>query len=344
MWFIKLRRKLLAFIKFSVMGKQNSKCLFLGTPTHKNMGDHAIVYAQYKFIKDHFDNADIFEMSRLEYETYKVIVKLLTPKGRLIVVDGGGNLGTLWPVEDNCIRDIIGRFKNNPILVFPQTAYYEDSEEGHMLYDKTVGLINNCKNLIFMFRDRKSYELFNGRVVNGRILLCPDIVTYVDDANRGAVERQALKIGLCFRDDKEMVIDNQIKTEIIKKIKDAGFQTHEISTISPINIYPDKRNDTLVKIWNDFSSCHLVLTDRLHGMIFSAITGTKCIAFDNISKKVQGGHVWLEDLGYVKYCSGYEDFEECFKSLSTEDVESYNRNKVIKDYYEPIDSFIVSMR
>lgn len=45
----------------------------------------------------------------------------------------------------------------------------------------------------------------------------------------------------------------------------------------------------------------LVITDRLHAMIFAAITETPCIAMDNKSKKVKGVYEWIRDLPYVQY-------------------------------------------
>ncbi len=55
------------------------------------------------------------------------------------------------------------------------------------------------------------------------------------------------------------------------------------------------------KKWNEFSSVQLVVTDRLHGMVFSAITGTPCIALDNISHKVYGAYQWLSYLPYLRF-------------------------------------------
>lgn len=50
------------------------------------------------------------------------------------------------------------------------------------------------------------------------------------------------------------------------------------------------------------SSSKIVITDRLHAMLICAITGTPCIAFDNISKKVQGVcELWLEKFPYIKF-------------------------------------------
>ena len=342
MWFIRLRKKLFEFIRFSVSGKKR-KCLILGTPAHKNLGDHAIVYAQYKYIRDKYSDCDIMEMSRLEYDTYKKIVKLITPKNTLIVVDGGGNLGTLWPVEDGCIRDIVGRFTNNPVIVFPQTAYYADTAEGKALYEKTVALLNSREKLLFMFRDDVSYSMFKNRVKSDKILLCPDIVTYVDDASDNAKPVNG-KVGICFRDDKETVMDSEERKKIRDYIESAGCECTEISTISPVNIHEEERNKTLLEKWAQFAKCDLIVTDRLHGMIFSAITGTSCVAFDNVSKKVQGGYRWLSDLEYVKYCDGYDTFCDMFSSLSGKGKHIYNRETVNGEHYAALEQFISKCR
>ena len=83
MWFIRLRKKLVKFILFTIKNVNKKKCLFLGTPAHKNLGDHAIVYAQYKYIRDNFAGCQIFEMSKLEYETYRRIVCIMTSRKSL---------------------------------------------------------------------------------------------------------------------------------------------------------------------------------------------------------------------------------------------------------------------
>ncbi len=39
-------------------------------------------------------------------------------------------------------------------------------------------------------------------------------------------------------------------------------------------------------------------------MIFAAITGTPCLALDNISHKVRDGYEWLKYLPYLAFCEG----------------------------------------
>ena len=58
---------------------------------------------------------------------------------------------------------------------------------------------------------------------------------------------------------------------------------------------------------NEFADVQLVITDRLHSMIFSIIGGTKCIAFDNKTKKVSGVYdEWLKNESGLKICVGNE--------------------------------------
>jgi len=46
---------------------------------------------------------------------------------------------------------------------------------------------------------------------------------------------------------------------------------------------------------NDFSSSKLVVTDRLHGMVFAALAGTPCVVMGNCNYKVKGIYNWIEN-------------------------------------------------
>ena len=73
------------------------------------------------------------------------------------------------------------------------------------------------------------------------------------------------------------------------------------------NISPRRREFFLNKKLDEFAKAEIVITDRLHGMIFATITGTPCIAFDNLSNKVSGVYEWIMDQSYVKCI----DFDRC---------------------------------
>lgn len=73
-----------------------------------------------------------------------------------------------------------------------------------------------------------------------------------------------------------------------------------------------KQEDTisieLDNIWNNFKSSKVVITDRLHGMIFCAITKTPCVVLPNSNHKISGTYYnWLSELEFIQFV---EEFEE----------------------------------
>ena len=59
--------------------------------------------------------------------------------------------------------------------------------------------------------------------------------------------------------------------------------------------------------FKDFQKYELVITDRLHGMVFCAISGTPCIVFGNYNQKVKGTYEWIKNLPYIKYIDSMDN-------------------------------------
>ena len=98
------------------------------------------------------------------------------------------------------------------------------------------------------------------------------------------------------------------------------------------SVFSYEREHFLRRKWADFSACRLIITDRLHGMIFAAITGTPCLALDNISGKVKGGYEWIKELKYICFCNSqdelYEKVEEYYNLTSTH----YDKSVLMENY------------
>jgi hypothetical protein len=66
-----------------------------------------------------------------------------------------------------------------------------------------------------------------------------------------------------------------------------------------------------------FASSKLVVTDRLHGMIFCAITGTPSLAIDRNNAQVSRfNRAWLQDIGHVRLLSRSDPVEVCESAAS----------------------------
>ena len=50
-----------------------------------------------------------------------------------------------------------------------------------------------------------------------------------------------------------------------------------------------------------------MITDRLHGMIFCAISENPCIVFGNYNQKVKGAHEKINNLPYIKHIDSMDN-------------------------------------
>ena len=251
----------------------------------------------------------------------------------MLLITGGGFVGSVWPDEEKTIIGIMKENCNNRIVILPQTYYFDERKPE--LIDEFVSAANNCKELILIARDHKSYAWLHtiGLKEDIRIILTPDIVTsleYVNDVKREK------KVVVCLRNDREKVTNKEIITrEIANYLKLHDYKIEEVSTIIPEKLDSYQRIDAVYDKLDQFASASFVITDRLHGMLFSTITSTPCIALDNLSKKVSGGYKWLESQGFIimKEKSNIE-LNDIRRLEHLKNVK-YN-NETYKDYYKQI--------
>ena len=274
---------------------------FIATPRHGNLGDHAIVESQYAFFEDLGLSSRIVEMSRQEYALLRERLPRLVHPDDCIVIDGGGNIGTLWIEEEYKMRDIITRFPDNPIFIFPQTAFFEDSEQGRAELTKSVRVYSSHPDLTVFCRDAATYDLFGRLFPKVRACYVPDMVLY---RSREMHMPRGDRVLLCMRGDKEQTAESGETQKAVRDcLESAGIVYDLCSTVADYDIGKKERARELRAFLEKLSGARFVVTDRLHGMLFCAVTGTPCIALDNVSRKVSGGYAWIDHLPYIRLCA-----------------------------------------
>ena len=112
----------------------------------------------------------------------------------------------------------------------------------------------------------------------------------------------------CLRRDKERVIDKDIFPHIQKCVYEMGIECCLTDTVLDYSVLPQFRQYAVENLLNSFCNALVVITDRLHGMLFAAITGTPCIALDNISGKVGGVYrMWLKNLPWINFVENIDE-------------------------------------
>lgn len=284
------------------------KLIVMGIPHHANVGDNAIAVAEEQLLDKYFPNYEKYYMQENYLDVCAKRIDKFVNNKDIILLHGGGNIGDTYVTPEKGRREVIKLFPNNKIIIFPQTAYFSETEHGRKELEISKEIYNNHNNLIIMAREKKSYNFMKDHFYNAKIYLTPDIVMSMskqcNKERKGAL--------LLFRADKEKILQAK-DIEIIKKISDIKFGGYHLSdmdlTNEVINIAGHIRDKILEDKFNELQTAKIVITDRLHGMIFAAITETPCIVFGNFNHKITESYRWLEHLGYIRFCDKIEDIE-----------------------------------
>ena len=273
------------------------KVVLICTPEHGNLGDQAIAEVSKQWLSKVCAPMPVKEITINQYEQDARIVEHNIHKGDVVVVCGGGWLGDLWFHNEVAVRRIIQKCKRNRIVILPQTVYFSDEKQKQI----SKAMYRAHPDLWLCLRDRASYRLITegGFVQNeGRVFYLPDMVLGFRDQVRNS-HRQG--VAFCIRSDKESVLDNASGRALYKEAMERTDKVPEfISTLTGTRISKETRRQELHTFFDALAAKRLVVTDRLHCMLFCAVTGTPCIAFDNLSGKVSGSYEWIKDIGYIK--------------------------------------------
>lgn len=293
----------------------------IGTPVHGNLGDQAIAIAQKKMISETVKGSAVIEITGYDFNAFLPFMKKKIKPDDTIIISGGGFLGDLWVLEDDMTLKIVETFRNNEIIISPQTIFYDDYSIGNDRLRRAKEIYEANNNLYFCLRERNSYSLVKRMfsLKNGEIF-APDLVLYLNEL---MPKYNRTNVLLCLRQDKEKVIDAKIINRILEYCKEKKFNVQNTTTVLERNMWIFKRKYYVKKKLREFKKSKLVITDRLHAMLFCAITGTPCLAFDNITKKVSGVYEWIKHLDYIILHDSNEDiYKELEYLLSVESKET----------------------
>ena len=266
--------------------------VFLGA-NYGNLGDVAITESQVNFLKNNFPQREVIEISISNtYISLKKIKKSLK-QGDVVTLIGGGNISNLYEDIERQRRFIIKKLKKYPIISFPQTIYFTNNKDGEKSKWKTIKAYRKHKKLYLFAREEKTFNFLNRYFDCDRNFLCPDIVLSNSlPKNTNKYKRKYCTI--CIRNDKESIISKKQINKIIKNTDDLSILFAD-TQINKNQMSNKDRKEELNKLLTLFKTSKIVITDRLHGMILSAITNTPCIAINNSNGKVAGVYEkWLK--------------------------------------------------
>lgn len=262
-----------------------------------NLGDVAITYAQEKLLKEKYPDYEIVDVPISKtLSLIRPIKKTISPND-IITITGGGNMGEMYGDIELLRLMVIRMFPNNKIIVFPQTTDYIG--ENNYLFRLAHKTYNSHKDLTLLAREEVTYAKIAQCFPKAEVHLVPDVVMTLDKWEN----KERNGILFCLRNDKEKGKSRTMVETIIAGADKYSITTNDYDTHIDKNHMPlDVREEELQQIWSKFSSSQLIVTDRLHGMIFAYITGTPAIVFPNSNFKIEKCFNWITDCGYIFFC------------------------------------------
>lgn len=313
--FVKKNKKFINFLivkkePININRKAENQIFFIGYPEYNNLGDHAIAYASIKFLEDKFPHKKVNIITEKNfnqnYKKYKRIIK----RTDLIFVQGGGNVGDEYVDQELMRKKIIKCFPNNLIINLPVTIYFKNEKNYKTIMNKYYN-----KDYYFLCREKYTYEYIKKDEAI-KSFLTPDIVLYLKGKLNFLNDRiiDEHKVVCCLRNDIESKMSFNDRIEIKDILINKGFKINAVDTCTNHDI-SFAYSKTEIEIYlRNLSNAKLVVTDRLHGLIFSYLAGVPCIVFNNYNYKIKGIYEWLKNSGMVYLAKNINELNEILEN------------------------------
>jgi pyruvyl transferase EpsI len=291
-------------------GRENGirKAYLFVAPDYGNLGDHAIAHAERMFFVDRL-GMELVEIPVNKYKEFAEVARRHIQPGDLVLITGGGFLGSLWPNTEQMSRHVVSQYPGNPIVILPQTLYWERSKRADVEAARTRAIYEAHENLTICARDRRSLELVREYYPNSRVIMVPDMVLSCrwDEFFEPTVARAGALV--CLKQDKESILGAGDKSCLLRIGERLCGSATLADTCRQESIHLSERLVLLRRKLNEFRSASLCITDRLHGVIFSAVAETPCVALSNCNHKIRESVRLIEYLPYIRFAESLDAVE-----------------------------------
>lgn len=328
---------LIHFFKYRRFKNLDKAFVFLACD-YKNIGDAAITFAQCEVLKKTYPNHEIIEIPLRLTVSHLLAIKLVSKKTDIITIIGGGHFGDLYSGYQRLKNKIVTKFPDNYIISFPQSFNFDLDNKSSLLRE-TQKSYQEHKNLLLMMRDEKSFSSAKNTFPKTNVVLVPDVVL-TQDFSMPRSSRSGVQIIL--RNDVESVLNLQEKEDIqnqIKSLNENFVLTDTLHKEKMLNA--NERNVIFNGFIKNLKSKSLIVTDRLHAVIFCYITKTPCIAINSHGNKVKNAIDTFMKCDYILVNQNFEieSFKTNLKYILS-NKSSFDFNNKSKEYFESIFKYI----
>jgi pyruvyl transferase EpsI len=293
-----------------VQGRRKIIYALTPPPYLQNVGDHAQAVAIHAWFAKHFPELPVVEVDKDQCKHFLSSMRRLIGPDDLIFLHSGGNLGDRARWSEGRRRLIIRSFPGNRIISLPQTIFFSDTPTGRQERERTRSIYAAHRNLTVMGRDRESGRLAEELFLNAQTLCVPDFVLSMPprQPKQKGTSGRALA---CVRDDPESALSGEQRERIAASLP---FEWTYFDTTIKQRIPIGQREAVLERTLDLFNTCDLVVSDRYHGVIFSVLCRTPCVALPTVDHKLVSAMEWFKDVPFVELARSVDEIASVAQS------------------------------
>ena len=327
------------YCKYVIKKVKDKNIWLLGVPRSLNLGDHAQVMCSEELFEEQYPDYNIFEFDSVQLMNDHCMlldcIASVIKKDDIVFFQSGYNFTDMYPFQEEMHRETVKRIRNNKIIFLPQTISFKKPYEENDFVQESYALYKNNPNIFLMCRDKKSLSIANEALPSIRAIAFPDTVTTMigrarlPQVNKGGVL-------LCVRHDEEGIFDESDLLKLKLGLGKIGkVEMIDTSVKSPSQFFIRRnRKKYVMKILNNIHEKKVVITDRYHGLIFSAVANTPVVLLRTIDHKITEGIKWFPDnmRSHMRIASSFEEAIQQAEELSIE-PEFNNDTYFYESYY-----------
>ena len=317
------------------------KLYYFGVPMHPNLGDLAQCMCIRFFLEENYPEYEVIEIDskvfmNSKFKLRKQLEQFIKPQN-LIFFQSGYCTQDLGGIEDLMHQVVMQDYPDNRLVMMPQTVFFKTEERK----SQASRIYNAHKYLLFLARDKVSFETAKQMFPSIPVELYPDIVTtLIGNVNTSGKRNGIL---MCMRNDVEKFYSDEEVQLLQKKLGSLDKVKIIDTTINGrINAESPELNETIMDYINRLSSARLVVTDRYHGTILSLAANTPVIVVKTTDHKVSTGVDWFKGIydDAVFYADSLDKAEELAKTILNGNHEIHNKPYFKEMYYDKLKRLI----
>ncbi len=285
---------------------------YIDIPMYMNIGDHLIAHGTFKFLEEN-------QVNIVRATSLYCFRESWIDETDVLLFGGGGNFGDLYYEHHAVRRNIIQKAleKGKIVVVLPQSIWYQD--DLRRLEDRL--LFKDNRNFHLFTRDEQSYDI--GRTLSSNVYLVPDMAHHIynelmEISKKVKIQRDVMYF---LRNDKEAISHRDSEDlssvdwcDLLRAAKYSKKLSKVYKLYHTFKRYHVECLDMKLKLWRrvswcvvkecafEFSKYQSVVTDRLHGMIFTVLLNRNVYVIDNSYEKLSNYQkLWLDNDPTVKY-------------------------------------------